>query len=67
MRTTPYENRELGRGLAERLNASEWPVAVYLPLRGISLISAPGQPFAQVLPVAQNVPVLAGVCGTDPF
>ncbi len=45
MRTTPEENRELGRGLAEKLNASKGPVAVYLPLRGISVISAPGQPF----------------------
>ncbi len=45
MRTTPSENRELGRQLAERLNASKGPVAVYLPLRGISVISAPGQPF----------------------
>lgn len=45
MRTTPEENRELGSQLAEKLNASEGPVAVYLPLRGISVISAPGQPF----------------------
>ena len=45
MRTTPEENRELGRRLAEKLNASKGPVAVYLPLRGISVISAPGQPF----------------------
>ena len=45
MRTTPEENRELGRRLAERLNASVGPVAVYLPAKGISGISAPGQPF----------------------
>ncbi len=45
MRTTPEENRELGRRLAEKLNASRGPAAVYLPLRGISVISAPGQPF----------------------
>lgn len=45
MRTTPEENGELGSRLAEKLNASEGPVAVYLPLRGISAISAPGQPF----------------------
>lgn len=45
MRTTPEENRELGRRLAEKLNASTGPVAVYLPLRGVSVISAPGQPF----------------------
>lgn len=45
MRTTPDENRELGRRLAEKLNASKGPAAVYLPLRGVSVISAPGQPF----------------------
>ena len=45
MRTTPDESRELGCRLAEKLNASTGPVAVYLPLRGISVISAPGQPF----------------------
>ena len=45
MRTTPEENRELGRRLAEQLNASKGPAAVYLPLKGISVISAPGQPF----------------------
>ena len=45
MRTTPVENRELGRRLAERLNASTGPVAVYLPLNGVSVIAAPGQPF----------------------
>ena len=45
MRTTPAENRELGRRLAERLNPSQGPAAVYLPLKGVSVISAPGQPF----------------------
>jgi uncharacterized protein (UPF0261 family) len=45
MRTTPEENVELGRRFAEALNASTGPTAVYLPLKGISVISAPGQPF----------------------
>lgn len=45
MRTRPEENRELGHILAEKLNASRGPVAVYLPLRGLSAIGAAGAPF----------------------
>jgi uncharacterized protein (UPF0261 family) len=45
MRTTPEENDELGRILAEKVNASTGPVRVLVPARAISLISAPGQPF----------------------
>jgi uncharacterized protein (UPF0261 family) len=45
MRTTPDENRALGRIVAEKLNRSTGSVAVYLPLGGISVISAPGGPF----------------------
>jgi uncharacterized protein (UPF0261 family) len=45
MRTNPEECAALGRILAEKLNASTGPVMVLLPMRGISVISAPGQPF----------------------
>ena len=45
MRTTPEENQVLGKLMADKLNMSEGPVAVYIPLQGISVISAPGQPF----------------------
>ncbi len=45
MRTTPEENTQLGRLLAEKLNRSTGPVTVLLPLRGGSMISAPGGPF----------------------
>lgn len=45
MRTTPEENVELGRVIAGKLNRSVGPVAVYLPLGGLSVISAPGGPF----------------------
>jgi uncharacterized protein (UPF0261 family) len=45
MRTTPAECQELGRILAEKINAYRGPVAVLLPLGGISMVSAPGQPF----------------------
>jgi uncharacterized protein (UPF0261 family) len=45
MRTTPEENTQLGRVLAEKLNLSTGPLTVLLPLHGNSLISAPGGPF----------------------
>ncbi len=45
MRTTPEECRELGRIFAEKANLSRGPVAVFLPLGGISVISKPGGPF----------------------
>lgn len=46
MRTTPEECTKLGNILAEKLNRSTGPVTVLLPLRGGSMISAPGGPFA---------------------
>ena len=45
MRTTPDECKKLGGILAEKLNLSTGPVTVLLPLRGGSVISAPGGPF----------------------
>jgi uncharacterized protein (UPF0261 family) len=45
MRTTPQECAELGRILAEKVNACRGPVTVLLPLKGISVISAPCGPF----------------------
>jgi uncharacterized protein (UPF0261 family) len=45
MRTTPAECKQLGEILARKLNESGAPVTVLIPLRGISVISAAGQPF----------------------
>lgn len=45
MRTIPEECKRLGEIMAEKLNASTAPVTVLIPLKGISVISAPGQPF----------------------
>ena len=45
MRTTPAECTELGRIIAQKINRYAAPVTVLLPLRAISVISAPGQPF----------------------
>lgn len=45
MRTTPDESAELGRTLARQVNESTGPVAVFLPLGGVSVIAAAGGPF----------------------
>jgi len=45
MRTNPEECAKLGRILAEKINAYTAPVTVLLPLKAISVISAPGQSF----------------------
>lgn len=45
MRTNAAECAQLGQILAEKVNLSTGPVTVLLPLRAISVISAPGQPF----------------------
>jgi len=45
MRTKPEENAQLGKIIAEKLNASTGPLTVMLPLKAISVISAPGQKF----------------------
>ncbi|HEV2529102.1 MAG TPA: Tm-1-like ATP-binding domain-containing protein [Thermomicrobiales bacterium] len=45
MRTTPEENAELGRRLAERLNRATGPLTVFIPGDGVSLVSQAGGPF----------------------
>jgi uncharacterized protein (UPF0261 family) len=45
MRTTPEECAELGRRIARKLTAARGPVSVFVPLRGVSMIDAEGQPF----------------------
>jgi uncharacterized protein (UPF0261 family)/ABC-type branched-subunit amino acid transport system ATPase component len=45
MRTTAAENQAFGRFIAAKLNQMEGPVRFLLPLKGVSLIDAPGKPF----------------------
>jgi uncharacterized protein (UPF0261 family) len=45
MRTTPEECAELGRRIARKLSSATGPVSVFVPLRGVSMIDAEGQPF----------------------
>jgi uncharacterized protein (UPF0261 family) len=45
VRTTPEECRQLGRMIGRKLSAARGPAALFVPLRGMSLISVDGQPF----------------------
>jgi uncharacterized protein (UPF0261 family) len=45
MRTTPEETAELGRIIAEKLNAATGPTALFVPLQGVSMIDAEGEAF----------------------
>lgn len=45
MRTTKEENIEIGKHLAEKWNKAETDMEILLPLKGVSMIDAEGQPF----------------------
>ena len=45
MRTTPEENRQLGLEIARKAAAARGPVAIVLPLQGVSAIDKTGQAF----------------------
>jgi uncharacterized protein (UPF0261 family) len=45
MRTTPEECAELGRIIARKLNEAKGPIALFIPLRGVSMIDTQGGPF----------------------
>jgi uncharacterized protein (UPF0261 family) len=45
MRTTPDECAQLGKIIADKLNAASGPVAFFIPLKGISAIDKEGGSF----------------------
>lgn len=45
MRTTPEECSKLGALIAEKLNRAKGPVVVFVPAKGVSAISKPGDVF----------------------
>ncbi|WP_226022995.1 Tm-1-like ATP-binding domain-containing protein [Halomicrobium salinisoli] len=45
MRTTPEENAEIGRIIAEKINAASGPASVALPLGGVSMLDDEGEDF----------------------
>lgn len=45
MRTSPEENRQFARWIADKVNRTTTPVTVVIPEKGISSLDAPGQAF----------------------
>lgn len=45
LRTNVAENRQMGEMLAAAANAATGPVAVILPLKGVSMLDSPGEKF----------------------
>jgi len=45
LRTNVEENAEMGLMFAERLNEASGPVAVFVPLQGVSMLDSEGEPF----------------------
>ena len=45
MRTTPDECRQLGEIVARKLNQATAPTTLFLPLKGVSALDAPGKQF----------------------
>jgi uncharacterized protein (UPF0261 family)/ABC-type branched-subunit amino acid transport system ATPase component len=52
MRTTRDENRAIGEWMGSRFNQMEGPVRLLLPMKGVSMLDAPGQAFCD--PEADN-------------
>ena len=45
MRTTPEENARMGEIFADKLNKATGPIAIYIPLAGVSELDPAGKPF----------------------
>jgi uncharacterized protein (UPF0261 family) len=45
MRTSPQECRALGRQVGRKLSAAQGPTALFVPLKGVSMIAVENQPF----------------------
>jgi uncharacterized protein (UPF0261 family) len=65
MRTTAEECAKLGGILAEKLNHSTGPLTVLLPLRGNSMVGAPGGPFHNATADAQLCASLKAALRSD--
>ena len=63
MRTTAAECAEIGRRIAEKLNLATGPTVLLIPLRGVSMMDAPGQPFYDPVADAALFDALRVHCG----
>jgi uncharacterized protein (UPF0261 family) len=45
LRTNVEENKQIGKMIADAANASNAPVAIFLPLHGVSMLDSPGGDF----------------------
>jgi uncharacterized protein (UPF0261 family) len=61
MRTSPEECRQLGREVGRKVSAATGPTALFVPLKGVSMIAVEGQPFHD--PAADEA-LLAGLAET---
>ena len=61
MRTSAEECRELGREVGRKVSAATGPTALFVPLKGVSMIAVEGQPFHD--PAADEA-LLAGLAET---
>jgi uncharacterized protein (UPF0261 family) len=66
MRTTPEENAELGRRIGTKLSRARGPVAVFLPLRGVSGIDVEGGPFRDAAADGELFSALRGALTGSP-
>ncbi|MBI5363166.1 MAG: Tm-1-like ATP-binding domain-containing protein [Planctomycetes bacterium] len=67
MRTTPAENKELGRQLGAKLAAARGPAELFFPLRGASAIDKEGQPFDDPAARKELLAGLRATRGTAPL
>ncbi|WP_067456495.1 Tm-1-like ATP-binding domain-containing protein [Actinomadura macra] len=63
MRTTAEEMAELGRRVAAKLAAATGPAELFVPLRGVSALDAPGMPFQDATADAACFEALRAVPG----
>ncbi len=67
MRTTPEENRRIGRWIGEKLNRWRSPVALLIPEKGLSGLDLPGGPFHDPDADAALFETIEEVVATDAF